>query len=242
MANYNRSMPHTEHVNDDEHHRSHRAGWLRAGVLGANDGLLSTSSLLIGMAAAEVSRSTITLTGIAALAAGSLSMAAGEYASVASQRDAESADIAKERHALEHFEAAELLELQHIYEGRGLPKALARTVAEHLHEHDALAAHTREELGLDPDVLAKPVQAAVTSAISFALGAFVPLVVILVSPHSVRILLTVLTTIGALTGLGWTAANLGGAPKSRAIIRIVSLGIVSMMATALIGRIAGANI
>ncbi len=224
----------------EEHHRSHRAGWLRAGVLGANDGLLSTSSLLIGVAAGQSGRSTIALTGIAALGAGSLAMAAGEYGSVASQRDAEHADLAQERSALHENIDGELIELQHIYIGRGLPEELARTVAVHLHDHDALGAHARDELGLDPDVLSRPLEAAVTSAVSFACGALLPLVAMLVVGERVRVALTVVVTIIALGCLGALAASLGGAPKGKAVIRIVALGSLSMGVTALIGRIAGA--
>jgi vacuolar iron transporter family protein len=226
----------------EEHHRSHRTGWLRAGVLGANDGLLSTSSLLIGVAAGQSARSAIALTGIAALGAGSLAMAAGEYGSVASQRDAEHADLAQERSALHEDNDGELAELQHIYISRGLPEDLARTVAEHLHDHDALAAHARDELGLDPDVLARPLQAAVTSAVSFACGALLPLVAMLVVGERVRVVVTVLVTILALGALGALAASLGGAPKTKAVLRIVALGSLSMAVTALIGRVAGANL
>ncbi len=235
-------MPRTPHDHDDEHHRSHRTGWLRAGVLGANDGLLSTSSLLIGVAAGNAGRSALALTGIAALGAGSLAMAAGEYASVASQRDAEAADLAMEQSALHQDEALELLELQKIYEARGLPAEVARVVAEHLHDHDALGAHARDELGLDPDVLAQPVQAAGTSAVSFALGALVPLIATLLASTRVRIPIIVVSTVLALGVLGWTSASLGGASKRRSVVRIVSLGIVSMTITALIGRLVGASL
>lgn len=235
-------MARATHEGDDEHHRSHRSGWLRAGVLGANDGLLSTSSLLIGVAAGHAGRSTLALTGIAALGAGSLAMAAGEYSSVASQRDAERADLAMERSALNDDLAGELNELAHIYMKRGLPRALARTVAEHLHDHDALGAHARDELGLDPDVLAQPLLAAGTSAVSFALGACLPLAAILAAGEHTRIAITVCVTIIALAALGLTAATLGGAPKRRAVVRIVALGAFSMAATAVIGRVAGATV
>ncbi len=236
------ASPSRTHDHDDEHHRSHRTGWLRAGVLGANDGLLSTSSLLIGIAAGHAARSTLALTGIAALGAGSLAMAAGEYGSVASQRDAERADLAMERSALDDDREGELTELAHIYMKRGLPRALARTVAEHLHEHDALRAHARDELGLDPDLLARPVQAAATSAVSFALGAALPLTAILVVGERLRIMVTVVVTITALGALGILAATLGGAAKTRAVLRIVALGSLSMAITALIGRIVGTNL
>ncbi len=235
-------MPGTKHEHEDEHHRSHRAGWLRAAVLGANDGLLSTSSLLIGVASGSAARSTLVLTGVAALGAGSLSMAAGEYASVASQRDAEAADLGKERTALENDETSELLELQRIYQQRGLPEDLARTVVGHLHANDALAAHARDELGLDPEVLAKPVQAAATSAASFAVGSLVSLLAILLFSERLRIVATVVITLLALVGLGAVAATLGGAPRARAIARIVALGTASMAITALIGRIAGTSL
>jgi vacuolar iron transporter family protein len=235
-------MSRAAHEHDDEHHRSHRSGWLRAAVLGANDGLLSTSSLLIGVAAGHADRSALALTGIAALGAGSLAMAAGEYGSVASQRDAEAADLAMEKSAIDENEALEMFELQKIYEGRGLPADLARKVAQHLHDHDALGAHARDELGLDPDVLAQPALAAGTSAISFAIGALIPLVTMLLAPESNRIAATVVATVVGLAGLGWSSATLGGAPKRRSMARIVVLGVISMALTALIGRLVGAHL
>src|SRR5262245_44637808 len=185
-----------------ERHASHRIGWLRAAVLGANDGLLSTASLLVGVAAAQVSRSVLLTTGIAAVVAGAASMAVGEYSSVSSQRDAEEADLATEREELQQTPRSELAELQGIYMRRGLSVDLAHTVAEQLTAHDALASHARDELGLDPDELARPVQAAVTSAVSFTAGAVVPLFCAVVAGRSVRIAVCVVVTLAALAALG----------------------------------------
>jgi vacuolar iron transporter family protein len=233
-----------DHAQDhaDEHHRSHITSWLRAAVLGANDGLLSTASLLIGVASGDASRSTLALTGSAALVAGALSMAAGEYASVASQRDAELADLEKERRALERNDRSERVELARIYEQRGLSPELARSVAAQLHAHDALGAHARDELGLDPDALAHPTQAALISAASFACGALLAVLSIVLTPGSVRIAVGVLVALAALAGLGWLSATLGGATRRRAMGRIVVLGGATMAVTALIGNIAGAAV
>jgi vacuolar iron transporter family protein len=230
------------HDHADEHHRSHITGWLRAAVLGANDGLLSTASLLIGVASGDASRSTLALTGAAALVAGALSMAAGEYASVASQRDAELADLDKERTALAANDRSERVELARIYEQRGLTPEVARTVAAQLHAHDALGAHARDELGLDPDALAHPTQAALISAASFACGALVAVLAIVLTASSVRIAVGVVVSLAGLAALGWLSATLGGASRRRAIARIVILGAVAMAVTSLIGNIAGAAV
>jgi VIT1/CCC1 family predicted Fe2+/Mn2+ transporter len=226
----------------EESHRSHRAGWLRAAVLGANDGLLSTASLVIGVAGGGASRSVVVLTGLAGLFAGAFSMAAGEYSSVSSQRDTEAADLEIERKALVEHPEIEMAELAGIYRDRGLPADLAMEVAEKLHAADALTAHARDELGLDPDELARPVQAALTSAGSFVLGAIVPVLCISLFSRDIRIGVTALVTLLALGGLGALAARLGGAPPARAALRLVVLGGLSMAATFAIGNIVGVSV
>jgi VIT1/CCC1 family predicted Fe2+/Mn2+ transporter len=231
-----------DHRHEDEHHRSQRAGWLRAGVLGANDGLLSTASLLIGVAAGDASRSVLWLTGFASLAAGSLSMAAGEYSSVSSQRDAEVADLKMEAAALLDNPNAEINELAGIYRRRGLSAALSREVALALHQADALGAHARDELGLDPEALSAPGQAALVSWISFVLGALVPVLTIGLLPHDWRIALTALITLLTLAVLGAVGARIGGARRRPAVIRVVVLGGMAMAVTSLIGRAVGASV
>ena len=230
------------HRDSDENHRSHRSGWLRAAVLGANVGLLSTAALLTGVAAGNASRSTIVLTGVAAMAAGAFSMAAGEYGSVSTQRDAELADIAKERRSLENHPEAEQAELVAIYRKRGFPDLLAAEIAEHLHSGDPLAAHLRDELGLDENELARPLQAALTSAVSFLLGALVPVLCMMLSSDRSGPLVTTIVSLAMLAALGAIAAHLGGAPKLPATARLVVLGAVSMAATALIGRAVGSAV
>lgn len=215
---------------------------MRAAVLGANDGLLSTASLLIGVSAGNASRGTLMLTGVAAMAGGALAMASGEYSSVSSQRDAEHADVAKEIIALRERPEAELAELAAIYRHRGLSADLAREVARNLHEHDPLGAHLHDELRLDPDALAQPVQAAVTSAGSFALGALVPVLPMGLLGHNTRAAVTVLVTLLALALLGGLAARMGGASSRRAITRLVVLGAVSMVVTSVIGNLVGAAV
>jgi vacuolar iron transporter family protein len=231
-----------DHGHIDEHHRSHRTGWIRAAVLGANDGLLSTSSLLVGVAASGATRRAVLLTGIAALFAGAFAMAAGEYSSVSSQRDAEQADLRKEREALQRHPEAELRELAGIYVQRGVPAKLALEVAGHLHDHDAYRAHARDELGIDPDQLSSPVQAASISAVSFAIGALLPLLTMALFTTSVRSVVTIVCTVAALAVLGASGARLGGATPARAVARVVVLGLTSMAATWLIGHIAGVNV
>jgi len=222
-----------------ERHLSHRANWLRAAVLGANDGILSTSSVVIGVAAAGSSRDAVLTAGLAALVGGALSMAAGEYVSVSSQRDTERADLRLERQELAADPAGELRELTAIYEQRGLAPALAAQVATALTEHDALAAHARDELQLDGDLRARPLQAALASAVSFASGAVLPLLAITLAPRGSRDAVCVAVTVLALALLGDLGARLGGAPRLRATARVVSWGIAAMAITALIGRIAG---
>jgi VIT1/CCC1 family predicted Fe2+/Mn2+ transporter len=220
-----------------ERHRSDRAGWLRAGVLGANDGLLSTAGLLVGVAAADTDRAVLAATGVASLIAGAASMAVGEYSSVSSQRDAEEADLAVERAELAEMPDAELRELAGIYRQRGLEPDLAQEVAEGLTAHDALQAHARDELGLDPDDLARPVQAAVTSAVSFALGALIPLAVALLAGRSSRVVAIVVVTLVGLGLLGAVGARLGGASPVRPAARVVLGGAVAMTLTWCIGSL-----
>jgi VIT1/CCC1 family predicted Fe2+/Mn2+ transporter len=208
-------------------------------VLGANDGILSTASLVLGVAASGASGAAIVTAGIAGLVAGALSMAAGEYVSVSSQRDAEQADLRVEERELRRDPPGELQELTEIYEHRGLPSALARQVAVALSRHGALAAHARDELGLDEARLARPFQAAWTSAASFSAGAALPLLVVAVAPASARVGAAVAVTLIALGLLGDLGAHLGGAPRRRATVRVIVWGAVAMAITAAIGALVG---
>lgn len=225
-----------------EGHLSFRSNWLRAAVLGANDGILSTSSLVLGVAASGASRSAILTAGIAGLMAGAGSMAAGEYVSVSSQRDTEDADLRLERHELATDPEGELRELAGIYEGRGLKPELAAEVARGLTEHDALEAHARDELGLPEDRRARPLQAAGASALSFAVGAILPLLAIGIFGPSSRIIACTLVTLLALIGLGALGAKLGGAPVPRAVLRVVFWGATAMAVTAGVGALVGAAV
>jgi VIT1/CCC1 family predicted Fe2+/Mn2+ transporter len=229
----------TSRPDHSERHLSHRAGWLRAAVLGADDGILSTASLVLGVAAAGSGHAAIITAGIAGLVAGSMSMAAGEYVSVSSQRDVERADIALERRELEASPDEELAELAGIYRDRGLSEPLAWQVARELSSGDRLAAHTRDELGFDPDQMARPRQAALASAISFASGAVVPLFAIALAPASVRVIVAIIVTLVALAALGATGARLGGAPQLPAVVRVVFWGAVAMSVTMGIGALVG---
>jgi VIT1/CCC1 family predicted Fe2+/Mn2+ transporter len=222
-----------------EVHLSHRSNWLRAAVLGANDGILSTASLVLGVAASGASGAVIVTAGSAGLVAGALSMAAGEYVSVSSQRDAEQADIRLEERELRRDPRGELRELAGVYEQRGLPPALANEVAVTLSRRGALQAHARDELGLDEAQLARPFQAAWTSALSFATGASLPLFAVAVTPAGARVGVTVAVTLIALALLGDLGARLGGAPRSRATVRVVAWGAVAMAITAGIGALVG---
>jgi VIT1/CCC1 family predicted Fe2+/Mn2+ transporter len=222
-----------------EIHLSHRAGWLRAAVLGANDGILSTASLVLGVAASGAPGSAIVTAGVAGLVAGALSMAAGEYVSVSSQRDAEQADIRLEERGLRRDPEGELRELAEIYEQRGLPPALAAEVALTLSRGGALAAHARDELGLDAARLARPCQAAWTAALSVSAGAALPLLAVAVTPAGARVGVTVVVTLAALALLGDLGARLGGAPRRRATARVVAWGAVAMAVTAGIGALVG---
>jgi VIT1/CCC1 family predicted Fe2+/Mn2+ transporter len=225
-----------------EVHLSHRSNWLRAAVLGANDGILSTASLVLGVAASGASATAIVTAGIAGLVAGALSMAAGEYVSVSSQRDAEEADIRLEEHELRSDPQGELRELAGLYEARGLPPALAGEVAVTLSRQSALQAHLRDELGLDQRRLARPFQAAWASAVSFSTGAAVPLLAVALAPAATRVGVTVVVTLIALGGLGDVGARLGGAPRRRAGLRVVVWGAVAMAITAAIGALVGTAI
>jgi VIT1/CCC1 family predicted Fe2+/Mn2+ transporter len=212
---------------------------LRAGVLGANDGIVSTAGLVVGVAAVTIDRGPILTAGIAGLAAGAVSMALGEYISVSTQRDTERALLAKERQELEETPALELAELAALYEAKGLKPDTARTVAEELTEHDAFAAHVDVELGIDPDDLTNPWQAAISSAISFTLGALLPLIAILAPPVSARIPVTFVAVLVALALTGTISARLGGSDRRRAVVRVVVGGALAMIVTYLIGQLAG---
>jgi VIT1/CCC1 family predicted Fe2+/Mn2+ transporter len=222
-----------------EAHRTQSIGWLRAAVLGANDGLISTSSLVVGVAAAQSPRETILLAAVAGLAAGALSMAAGEYVSVSSQADTEAADLATERRELAEAPEAERAELAAIYVDRGLHPDLAGRVADQLMAHDALGAHARDELGLHPATRARPIQAALASAGSFAAGAALPLLVAAVVPPERLEWVLAAGTLLLLALLGATAAQLGGAPLAKGAVRMAFWGAVAMGCTALIGRLFG---
>ena len=225
-----------------EEHKSHRAGWLRAAVLGANDGIVSTASLVIGVAAATTTRSPVFTAGVAGVVAGAMSMAAGEYISVSSQRDAEEADRVVEAEALAKDRDAELRELAKIYEHRGVEPGLARLVADQLMAHDELGAHMRDELGITEIATARPFQAAGVSAVSFFAGAILPLIAVLATPIGARIVVTAIVALVALIGLGALSALAGGARWMRASARVVAWSSIAMAMTYLIGRLVNANI
>ncbi len=227
-------------VNRGEVHRSDRIGWLRAAVLGANDGLISTSSLVVGVAAAGPSRAAILLAAVAGLAAGALSMAAGEYVSVSSQADTERADLDLERGELATSPEAEQAELAGLYIARGLSRELAAQVADQLMAHDALGAHARDELGIHETTRARPTQAALASAACFAVGAAPPAVLAALVPTGALTPAVVAVTLGLLLALGSAAARLGGAPLTRGALRVAFWGAVAMGCTAAVGRLFGA--
>lgn len=226
----------------NEMHRSHRIGWLRAAVLGANDGIVSTASLVIGVAAAASEHRTILLAGTAGLIAGALSMAAGEYVSVHSQADTEKADLELERKHLEEEPEFELHELTEIYIERGLEPDLAKEVATQLMEHDALAAHARDELGITETTSARPLQAALFSAISFSVGAALPLLVSWLAFDYGLIRYVGISSLFFLAVLGAIAAHAGGASMLKGALRVLFWGTVAMAATALVGRLFGTNV
>jgi vacuolar iron transporter family protein len=222
-----------------ESHRTLRIGWLRAAVLGANDGIVSTASLLVGVAAANVGHSELLIAGMAGLVAGAMSMAAGEYVSVSSQADTEQADLARERAELHAQPVHELQELTDIYVKRGLTPALAAQVARQLMARDALGAHARDELGITETFTARPVQAAFTSAATFAVGASLPLLAALAAPAALLVPVVAGTSLAVLTALGALAARAGGAPVLRASLRVVFWGALAMCLTAGAGMLFG---
>lgn len=231
-------MPRTHRIEHHrpETHRSHRSTWLRAAVLGADDGIVSTAALMLGVAAANAGTTATVTAGVAGLVAGAMSMAAGEYVSVSSQRDAERADLEKERLELEHTPEAELRELTEIYVRRGLDRPLAATVARQMHDHDALGAHLRDELGLDVDRFARPLQASLTSAATFAAGAVLPVLAALTGAIWVIVVVALL----ALVALGAAGARVGDAAPGRGAARVLLGGGLAMAVTAGIGAAIGA--
>jgi len=226
-------------VRHREWHRTDRIGWLRAAALGANDGIVSTASLVLGVAAAEATHSSVMVAGIAGLVAGAMSMAAGEYVSVRSQADSEEAALAMERAELEADEQGERRELTAIYVGRGLDPALAKQVAEQLMAHDALGAHARDELGISDTLSARPIQAAVTSAASFAVGAALPLLAVTMVAESSLIPVVAGTSLVFLALLGGLAARVGGAKVTKGALRVTFWGALAMGLTAGVGALFG---
>ncbi|HET9635881.1 MAG TPA: VIT family protein [Gemmatimonadaceae bacterium] len=226
-------------LGQSERHRGERIGWLRAAVLGANDGIVSTASLVVGVAAAESSRSNVLVAGVAGLVAGAMSMAAGEYVSVSSQADTERADLDLEKHELATMPDAELHELQKIYIERGLDEATALEVAKQLTHHDALGAHARDELGFSEITSARPIQAAMASAVTFSVGAALPLVTAAVVPIGNAIVWVSVLSLVFLGALGAVSAWAGGASRWRATARVTFWGAVAMALTAIIGKLFG---
>ena len=229
-------MPRTIHP---ERHSVSRVGWLRAAVLGANDGIVSTASLIVGVAAASAGRSEVLIAGVAALVAGAMSMAAGEYVSVSSQADTERADLARERGELSSQPEVERQELAGIYMQRGLEAKLALEVADQLMAKDGLAAHARDELGISEATTARPIQAALASALTFSAGAAAPLLLVPFAPPHLLIPLVILVSIICLAVLGALGAKAGGAPVGRSVLRVAFWGILAMALTAGIGRMFG---
>jgi VIT1/CCC1 family predicted Fe2+/Mn2+ transporter len=232
-------MP-TMHRHGPEVHRSNRTGWLRAAVLGADDGIVSTASLIVGVAGSGAAAATVRTAGIAGLVAGALSMAAGEYVSVAAQRDAERADLARERIELQEHPVSELAELAEIWRNRGLDPEVADVVARQLTAADALGAHARDELGLHEVSTARPLQAALASAVSFAVGALLPLLAFVAWTGSGRSAVVIVVATAALAASGAAGAVLGGAPWWRALVRVAAGGLVAMLVTLGIGEATGA--
>jgi len=232
-------MPRAIHL---ERHFTQRIGWLRAAVLGANDGIVSTAALVVGVAAAQATRSSILVAGLAGLVAGAMSMAAGEYVSVSSQADTEKADLARERRELAESPDAELDELRGIYEKRGLDAELARRVAEQLTAHDVLAAHMRDELGITEEQAARPIQAALASAGTFSVGAALPLLIAIVAPARLLIALVSAGSLACLAVLGALAAHAGGAGRWRGAIRVTFWSALALALTATVGRLFGTSV
>ena len=225
--------------NNSQKDIQHRIGWLRAAVLGANDGIVSTASLIVGVAAANSGRDAVLVAGIAGLVAGAMSMAAGEYVSVSSQADTEKADLRRERGELADNREFELEELAAIYVERELEPALARTVAEQLMGRDALSAHARDELGITANLSARPIQAAFASALSFVVGAAMPLLVVLVAPETSLVVWVTVASLVVLALLGIVAARAGGAPLLRSAARVTFWGALAMAVPALVGALFG---
>ena len=230
------------HWRHREAHNTHRIGWLRAAVLGANDGTISVASLVVGIAAAGTGRDAVLLAGIAASVAGAMSMAAGEFVSVQSQADTEQADLARERHELASAPDAKQAELVGIYEARGLTPDLARQVADQLMAKDALTAHARDELGLSEVTAARPLQAALASAASFAVGAALPVAMAAVAPAAGLAGVVTATALALLTVLGAVAARVGGAPMGRGAFRVAFWGALAMAASGGVGRLFGTQV
>lgn len=222
-----------------EGHRSHHSGWLRAAVLGANDGIISTASLMMGIVAAQADSSAVLLAGVAGLVAGAMSMAAGEYVSVRSQADTEAADLVRETHELETDSAGEHRELEEIYVARGLQRELAREVAKQLMQHDALGAHARDELGITDTNSARPLQAALTSAATFSVGALIPLLVVILHPAQYLSFAVSSVSLLALVVLGGLAAKVGGANTFIGAARVGFWGAAAMALTAAVGHLVG---
>jgi vacuolar iron transporter family protein len=222
-----------------EIHVIDRIGWLRAAVLGANDGIISTASLIVGVAAATADKQDMVIAGVAGLVAGAMAMAAGEFVSVSAQSDSEAAEFARERQELRDYPEAELVELTEIYEARGLSPDLAKQVAEQLTKHDALGAHMRDELNISDVTAARPVQAAFASAISFAIGASFPLVVAVLAPPGIEIIAVAIATILTLAVLGGLGARVGRSGVARGAVRVVFWGALAMAATAAVGKLFG---
>lgn len=232
-------MPRSRAAHDEGHFIA-RIGWLRAAVLGANDGLVSTAALMVGVAAAEAGKGSVLVSGVAGLVAGAMSMAAGEYVSVSTQADTEQAELAREQTELAADPVAEMEELQSIYRQRGLDAALARQVAEALTAHGALEAHARDELGLTAAAEAKPIQAAAASAVTFALGAALPLAVTALTPTPAVLPAVAVSTVLGLMVLGALGARAGGAPIAKSVIRVTFWGALALAVTAGVGRLFGA--
>jgi vacuolar iron transporter family protein len=222
-----------------EHHFATRIGWLRAAVLGANDGIISTASLIVGVAAASAAQNDVLIAGVSGLVAGAMSMAAGEYVSVSSQSDSEQADLARESKELSQNPEFELEELAEIYVKRGIDRALARKVAQQLMANDALSAHARDELGISEITTARPVQAALTSAASFTVGAAMPLLMVVVSPAGALVPFVSAASLGFLAFLGAIGARTGGANVLRGTARVTFWGALAMALTAGIGKLFG---
>lgn len=238
MADADQSHAHEQHTPG----LASKLNWLRAGVLGANDGIISTAGLVVGVAGATTDRSWLVVTGLAGLVAGAFSMAGGEYTSVSAQRDTEHAVLAKERWELEHLPDEELTELAGLYREKGLSAELAAQVAEELTRHDALGAHAEAELGIDPDQRTSPWQAAISSFVSFVIGALLPLLAIVLPPVSARVPVTAVAVVVALALTGYIGAVLGGGQRPRAAMRTVAIGLITMTVTYGVGSAIGISV